>query len=163
LNPIIFLDMDGVVVTYRSITAHKENAQNTEVDPACASMLNRLVGKSGAHIVISSTWRSSHSLDEISNVLRVAGFAFPHRVIDKTPRLVKDLKALDASTICVAKPRRDEISAWLRAHPGCKKFVILDDDKDAEIPGHYVRTNLEGGLQEHHVRQALRILEVNTR
>jgi hypothetical protein len=50
--------------------------------------------------------------------------------------------------------------AWLQANPR-ERFVVLDDDLDAEIAGHYVRTPPRCGLDRQHVSHALSILQAS--
>ena len=150
MKPVIFLDMDGVVVTDESI----RNAGAQSADTRCVAHLNAIVEQSDADIVISSSWRMKYSLDEIKSVLCSAGFQWPDRVIGATDHLHYRYENGRAAG---RAERSDEIRQWLNVNHR-ERFVILDDDFDAEITGHFVRTPATNGLSPDHVEQAVGIL-----
>jgi hypothetical protein len=146
----VFLDIDGVVVTEESLrTGGAKSA-----DRSCVSRLSRIVDTAGADIVISSSWRLVHSLDFIRQMLAEAGFRLPERVIGATDSL---RYRLENGTATGRAERADEILAWLDRN-GRRVFVVLDDDLEAEIAGHYVRTDPRSGLGDDHATEALAIL-----
>jgi HAD domain in Swiss Army Knife RNA repair proteins len=150
MRPVIFLDIDGVVVTEASLRA----AGPKSADVSCVAHLNEIVEKADAEVVISSSWRIVHSLDFIRGVLCGAGFRWPDRIIDATCRMQYRIEY----GVAVGRAERsDEIRAWLEANPR-RAFVILDDDVDSEIRGHYVRTSSDAGLSCREASQALSIL-----
>ena len=78
LGPVLFLDVDWVL---NSATwfASKGPMSVTEVDPRAVRRVQRIVAKTGAKIVLSSSWRGSAELEE---KLRAAGVP----IDDVTPR-----------------------------------------------------------------------------
>jgi hypothetical protein len=146
-HPLCFLDFDGAIVTRSSMVyaMTKENRDVEMLDPVCIERLNRIVEATGAKIVISSTWRILHTLEELKLWLKEKGFR--GEVIGSTPVLYME--------------RGVEIQTWLGAK-GCDRssFVIIDDDDDmAHLLHKLVRTNMDGGLLDHHVDQAIKILK----
>jgi hypothetical protein len=85
------------------------------------------IEKTGAEVVISSSWRKGRKVDELSELLNQAGFT--GKVIGKTPSLYYDEKS--KSTV----PRGCEIEEYLYTNYGYDHFmrvnyVIFDDDSD---------------------------------
>lgn len=132
---VIFLDIDGVL-NYRNMR---------DICPNAVSLLNDLVEKTGANIVISSSWRISVSMIRICEELVEAGFRFPERVIGGTP--------------CVPERERGyEIKLWLKQVP-VDRFVILDDCDDVgNLFPFLVKTDTFIGLQQAHIDKASTIL-----
>lgn len=151
MRPVIFLDIDGVVVTPASLEAGGPR----NADARCVANLNALVETADAEVVISSSWRLRHSLDMIRQTLCAAGFRWPERVIDTTVHL--HYRVERGVTVGRAE-RADEIRTWL-AHNHRDRFVVLDDEWDAEIEGHFVRTSYDDGVGERDVELALSILQ----
>jgi hypothetical protein len=110
---IIFLDIDGVL--NRRTTPNPRNLPYV-VDKTLLRRFKALLDRTGAKVVLSSTWRYDP-----------AGlFSARHRgipFIGYTPDLPN-------------KPRRDEILVWLRAYRRITRFAVLDDDDDEldELP-----------------------------
>lgn len=168
---IIFLDIDGVLNSdiymasdayYNEVKAagckdHRGyevvlKAHHTHLDPAGIQLVNQLVEKSDATVVLSSTWRIRYSIDEMNTMLRGRGATF--WISDVTPakmsyrrrqgdirEYLEDLKDLDG-----VEP---------------EAFVILDDlDEFPDMKEHFVCTPEKTGITQEHVNQALKILGV---
>ena len=154
---VIFLDFDGVLnsLAFLNGGAHELG----DLDPAAVARLERLVARSGAKVVISSTWRLKYSPAELR--ARLAAQGFTGEIIDCTP----ELPAGSVPASGYFFPRCQEIRAWLtsrRVAP--ERFVILDDadfevDELAELQSCFVRTDVAHGLVDADVEIALRILE----
>ena len=175
MRKICFLDIDGVL-----------NAAN----PECRKLMedlktfwvmcrtniehfNSFIEKSGAEIVISSSWRHANDFMAMRELLKDFGFKFPERVIDSTPRRINNEKIIKMATkgiglkFSMSIPRGWEILEWLEANP-TDKFVILDDDHpfspDREhkalkpLVPKFVQTDSKTGLTEADVEKALKIL-----
>lgn len=149
--PVIFLDIDGVLVTHESL----KSGGSSCADRYCVGLLNKLVEDLGAEIVVSSSWRILHSLDFIRGALAARGLSKWRAIIDKTESIHY---RTEGGMVVGCATRADEIRAWLAAHPERTNYVIFDDDWDAEIEGHYVRTDMERGLTNEHLLAALNIL-----
>lgn len=138
---LIFLDIDGVL-NYQLMWEEKRQCKRHEellkgapdgAHDICekkVELLNELIKKTEAKVVITSTWRLSRSVEELQWVLDYKGFE--GEIIDKTPYLTFSNKDYDYSV-----PRGCEIKAWLETNKGILgnkitkvKYVIFDDDSD---------------------------------
>ena len=120
------------------------------IDSAAVALLNKLVAESGATVVLSSSWRYSHTPAHMTRTLKAHGATF--EVVDQTP-LREDLVRDNRPSKC----RGDEIDAWLQDHPGVESFVILDDSSDmGQHDWRLVKTSFEVGLTAEKVEQAMR-------
>jgi hypothetical protein len=137
---VIFLDFDGVLNSRRFLVRRNLAGRvDDAIDPEAVARLNQIIARTGAKVVISSTWRSTDSLDRIISILQSHGFA--GEVIGTTPVL--------------SGSRGGEIKAWLDGSRRVKAFVILDDADDLDpLRSRHVRTSDEDGLLDHHVAAA---------
>lgn len=159
---VIFLDIDGVLVTSAS-WGQRRPYGHAPADDQCVMALNRIIALTGAEIVVSSTWRIGTSVAELREILNIR-FGVTGRVIDKTPRLTTKRMfegQVGQVEVEVAAERGDEIAAWLRGyqrHP-VDSFVILDDDPDmGKLAGRLVKTNFQHGLTETDADRAIDLL-----
>jgi hypothetical protein len=130
---VIFLDVDGVLVTHRSVAACEDHQKINHFDAGCVSNLRRLIVTTGAKVVISSTWRRFHC-----STLTAAFKKF------NLPSHIGITPFLDG------KQRGYEIDAWLKEHPEVTDYVILDDDSDmlAHQKGRLIKTSMAHGLTD---------------
>jgi hypothetical protein len=135
----VFLDFDGVLVRADGVPSDSDS----QLDRSLIAELNALVQRSGAAVVVSSSWRIA-GVDKMRAVLREHGFV--GEVVGITPIL--------------GLSRGLEIQAWLdRCAWTVSQIVILDDDDDmAHLLPHLVRTDLRRGLTAANTADALRIL-----
>jgi hypothetical protein len=137
---VIFLDFDGVLAPISDMNRYGE------LDHGCVRALNEIVARSGAHVVVSSSWRFGKTVAELQQMLDECGFA--GRVIDKTPTDVQG---------CT---RGEEVAAWLTEHP-VDGWVILDDHGDmGALLSRLVRTNASVGLRPADADRALEKLAI---
>jgi hypothetical protein len=110
---VIFLDIDGVLNCKRTPNPRK---LPYIVDPLLLKRFVRLVDRTAAKVVLSSTWRY-----DPAGLFSAKHWGVPF--IDVLPDMPK-------------RPRRDEILAWLKAHPDTHRFAVLDDEDDEldELP-----------------------------
>jgi hypothetical protein len=146
---VVFLDFDGVLNSYGFLKQQPHRMDR--LDPEAVARLNRLLTRSGAKVVISSSWRVHHSLEELRKRLGEVGFA--GEVIGQTP---------DISWEEYGDPFRGravEIQSWLdgQSEP-LESFVVLDDLYLEELAQFLVKTEFEAGLGDEHVEAALAIL-----
>jgi hypothetical protein len=133
---VIFLDIDGVLAPIRTWERYGD------LDAACIEVLNDIVARSGADVVVSSTWRYGRTAAELQTMLEAQGFV--GRVIDITPSGTPGAS------------RGDEIAAWLVEHE-VTGYVIIDDHVDVgALRVHLVQTHSAHGLQP---ADAVRVLE----
>lgn len=151
---VIFLDIDGVLNDDYTTDSSPEGF--TGIDDGMVENLERIVRKTGAKIVLSSSWRSlwnpnnpeSWEPDGKYLVGKLAKYNLV--MIDKTPEH-NDL-------------RGTEIRMWLRDHPCVTHWVVLDDTRfpdfePQDIIPHWVHTfNRCGGLTRDLADRAVSIL-----
>lgn len=155
---VIFLDMDGVISTWRAHKAQPEKPlPDRWIDAEAMANLNRLCEQSGASVVISSTWRLNRTREEFQTILSRNGFTGALHHCWRT----KDMAApIGSGGLWWAVIRGDEVRAWLSDHPAeqIERHVILDDDSDFHSDQPLVRTDFQIGLTEAHVAAALALL-----
>src|SRR6266436_5299597 len=93
---VVFLDIDGVLAPIRRWDRYGD------LEPACVQVLNLIVARTGAEVVVSSTWRYGKTVAQLQEMLEAQGFT--GSVVDKTP------------TGAAGADRADEIAAWLAEH-----------------------------------------------
>jgi hypothetical protein len=113
LMRVIFLDIDGVLNCKRTPNPRK---LPYVIDPVLLERLLRLLDRSDAKVVLSSTWRYDP-----------AGLFSARRL---------GVPFIDVLPDMPGQPRRDEILAWLVAHPDTNRFAVVDDEDDEldELP-----------------------------
>jgi hypothetical protein len=114
---VIFLDIDGVLNLY----CESRDEYGCCFHQHLVENLKRLIDKTGAKIVISSTWRFS-GLVIMKEMWEKRNL--PGEVVGITPNFMKHY----GTTLCRGK----EIDAYLEEHPEITNYVILDDDNDME-------------------------------
>ena len=137
---VIFLDFDGVLNSEASFR-HEIRRKNSRVSDtlsvvACSNLQYILEQDSAVKIVISSSWRNMHSLQQLRDILSAYGITGT-AVIGKTPSVLSG-------------DRGHEINLWLADNPNVTKFVVIDDDNDVlnvkDPRGHIFITTPEDGL-----------------
>jgi hypothetical protein len=114
-----------------------------ELSPVKVDLLNKIIDRTDAAVVVSSSWRHGYSVEGLHRILVCKGFTGD--VIDKT----------GTHGHC----RGDEIQAWLDAHPYVEKFCILDDGSDmGHLMSKLVHTSFKDGLLPEHVEKAVAML-----
>lgn len=120
----IFLDIDGVMNHEHWLKrAHKQNLSSPSFwfDPACVERVNHILERTGAKLVISSSWRSDPRLQETLSQVGITS------EFDKTISLWQS-RELGYSI------RGEEINHYLKEHGvdihSKHQYVILDDDND---------------------------------
>ena len=146
---VIFLDVDGVLNNDATTVRTKQGADF--VDDFLIKRLKRLIDKTNATVVMSSSWRygrncNTHSDDfyELLEKLELYGIC----IEDYTPELHTDDKGL-------------EIKEYLAEHPEIEKFVILDDDEMSLHANCHIRTLNRYGLTDENIDEAIAMLNKN--
>lgn len=152
---VLFLDFDGVLVHDNYVSESEGLVWGEhDMDPSAIARLGEICERAGAAVVISSSWRKNHGLDELRGMLERRGFR--GAVIGVTPSLQRDTEGRRLE-------RGHEIQAWLDENPHVLAFVILDDDDDmAHLRAFHVRTSMTHGLLPEHVEAAVDAFEANT-
>jgi hypothetical protein len=130
MTKIIFIDIDGVL-------NREDTIYIAEIDPDLVAILKKIVSKTKAKIVLSSTWR----LSEISR-----------------NKVKEYIKFIDVTPDFGLKPRGEEIASWLNKHPEVEKYAILDDDSDMRPGQPLFQTTWEKGLTEEIAQQVIKHL-----
>jgi hypothetical protein len=104
---IIFLDVDGVLNCRKTPNPRKFPYI---VDPLLVRRLQTALDRADAAVVLASTWRY-----DPAGLFSARHWGIPF--IDVLPDQP-------------GRPRRDEILAWLKAHPNVRRFAVLDDEDD---------------------------------
>jgi hypothetical protein len=122
------------------------------LDEELVARLSRLVGSTGAKVVVSSSWRQRRTLDELRQIFAERGYV--GELLDVTPRHARPLDGDERPV------RRAEIAEWLERHPEVGSYVILDDNHDfGALARRHVATDSKVGLTDDDVRRARAILE----
>ncbi len=155
---IVFLDIDGVLNNDPDLWALRERQLNglkredrDDIFAKHVQLLNDLIDRSGAKVVLSSTWRMIFTLADMRGMLNHHGFKGD--LIDKTPHHAEGPKGR-----C---ERGDEIAWWLNFYDRetVDSFVILDDNSDmGDLHSNFVQTDAMLGLTQEDVERALAIL-----
>lgn len=154
---VIFLDIDGVLNSLdnmRSMTLLWKSNQTDKsrdefghlFDERCVRWLKYIVDKTGALIVLSSTWRSK-GLSHMQSMWNRRNL--PGALVDCTPTYADaEIINLYAATNNEAD-RGYEIAQWLHENEGkWSKYCIIDDDSDmlgVQMP-HFVKTSSDIGI-----------------
>lgn len=111
--------------------------------------LQRIVGATGAKIILSSDWRYGRDDPRLNSdflELQKELLKYGIHIYDFTPELPSG-------------HRGAEIDAWLKAHKEIGGFVILDDRLDIEPnKDHWIQTTMSRGLGKVETEEAIRIL-----
>lgn len=144
---VLFLDMDGVVLSGRELW---RTGNNRYIPPEKIALVKEVCDQSGAVVVVSSTWRYS---DETAGLLRFHG-------IQLHPDWRTDFGRQMAGSLIIGATRGSEISKWLVRHPEVTRYAIVDDDSDMlpEQRPYFVQTPFETGIDQAHADRLVHIL-----
>jgi len=134
MKKYIFLDVDGVLSTAVS---------GWRIDVVLLRRFFDLIRLTGARVIISSSWKEK----DFIRTLRV----FP-------PNL---RPYIDGQTPDIPGGKRGhEIAAFLESHP-CKRYIILDDERENLLEGQYdrlVETSYITGITDDDVQNGIALL-----
>lgn len=178
----IFLDIDGVIATPKTVE-HGMWA----LTPEKQDLLAMILEKTGAKIVLSSSWRKE-TIEESIEFMNKKGFRFSDKIVGVTIRGYGCLR----KGVHLSIPRGVEIKQWLDTHviwpwyaypersPEFSvfnedgsfkkmrhqklnidyKYIILDDDSDMllEHADHFIRCDSMEGLSPEQANRAIEML-----
>lgn len=142
---VLFLDFDGVINSIRSAVAFGGYPWNVTAksiklfDPVGLRLIRMVCEKTGAKIVLSSTWRKCFKYDELGKAL--------------------DLPIISATPKTLSRSRGEEIEMWLNENK-VDQYAIVDDDSDmlkSQFP-YFVKTCPKNGLSFENYEHLLEIL-----
>jgi hypothetical protein len=142
---VIFLDIDGVLVTQASMQKSIESGKMLEecADQNCVKNLNRVIIETEAKIVISSSWKMAGVKKMIQHLDK---WGVQGECIGITPDLWQ-------------YKRGTEIQRWLSTRDDIEIFTIIDDHNDMEDLIHrLVQTQFSVGFQEEHAKRCIQML-----
>lgn len=163
MNPIIFLDFDGVISTSRTYTANLytqgpdwEDVDFRWIDTTATKLVHALCTKFGAKIVVCSVWRKMYDPDlKEFTALRVLNHFGLGEFVHEAWRTV-DLESHDTRQ---ENLRHEEIQQWLDVHDN-PPYIILDDEcqvfEEARMP--HVACDMHNGFLLEHFDKAERML-----
>jgi len=145
---VVFLDIDGVLnIMSASYYSHRREYDGHKIEFHLLKRLEFLIERTGAMIVISSSWRNEDFVDYINNH---HNFRYLDNIIGRTPR---DKHA-----------RGDQIADWLVTHPEVKDYIILEDEisdvviNDELESARIVEVDMNEGLSHENVMYAVKKL-----
>ena len=144
---VIFLDIDGVLNNYETRDVYRGC---TGIDRLLVSNLNAVVVATGAVVVVSSTWRILHTVEELQEILK--NYGFRGQVIGKTSQM---------NNVADRWRRGNEIDEYVKSlGDDLESFVIVDDASSAGSvhPNNFVQTDFVKALTMKHAIQMIRVL-----
>lgn len=154
---VIFLDIDGVICTTLStrLSALLRLPLEKQIfDPAALFWLRWLVRRSGAEIVLCSSWRDALAVDD------PLPRAFIQNLYDALAR--NGTPIADAAPQLPSGDKGEEILAWLAEHPG-RRYVVLDDHDcfalGPQVRERWIPVPTDRGLRRREARAALDLLQ----
>jgi hypothetical protein len=131
---LIFLDIDGVLVTTNSLIPSDKYFGHT-FDKTCVRNLIEILNATGAKVVISSSWREGRTLAQLQSIFKSNGIE--DCIIGLTP-------SFNDETV-----RGTEIKAYLDSCNGLDCFVIIDDEeKMGDLEPFLIETEFRTGITE---------------
>lgn len=144
MNKVVFVDIDGVLVTHHTCR-FVEVTTMARFDSRAIKQLNRIVELGKAEVVISSTWRLLYSKSELLDKFVREGFI---------GKFHEDWRTKELWT-----KRGEEVKEWLDRHPEVTHWVCIDDDTDFRHDSNLVKTDFfKEGLTYKEADKAIDIL-----
>lgn len=168
-NPIIFLDVDGVMNheewyisdEFNKLIKNEHDHALTYYCPWTVNNLNKIIENTGAKIVFTSSHRTSLTLPEIKKLFKLVGIEGV--LLGKTPKL----HFFNVRGVSV--PRGCEIMIWMKKNSDklgksigkYKNYIIFDDDKDMLYyhRNNFIHVDSQVGITNENVEQAIKILK----
>ena len=163
MKSIIFLDIDGVLSTFNEYNRNRTKFWNKydiagelrfpyEFNAGCVKILNEILEKTDAEIVLSSDWRTHWNLQELGHI-------FQFNKVIKSPIDVTEVEPTSMSYL--ERNRGHEISIYIKKH-NVENYVIIDDLNLSKFvkPERFVLTRESEGLKQQSIKQKiLKILQ----
>jgi hypothetical protein len=146
---IIFLDHDGVLCLKNNCgSSYLTGKDYDDFDSICVKILNQIIEKTDAEIVVSSDWRL------IDQDLLATQYHYKEMGITKEPiGFTPDLSGKSV-TQNKAKLRAEEILQYIQKNEDEIETWVAIDDLELSLPKiNFVKTNTEFGLNEPHIMQ----------
>lgn len=155
---VLFLDIDGVLNSEEDYREYSlKNGRPAPIEfytDAKARMISDICTRTGANIVLSSTWRKGLTLEKGAILFERLGL--PAVLVGFTPDFSSE----------GSPPRGQEIKYFVENHTlpeEIEKFAVIDDDSDAgqSLPsgGKFFQTTFGKGITEEIKNQIIEYLE----
>lgn len=139
MRKVIFLDIDGVLNSYRSCTAYgaypMDNKSSEKFDEIAVNLIRVACKKCNAEIILSSTWRCDKGWENLAQTLDLP-------IVDRTPQTLSG-------------DRTHEINSWLEDNVVFEYVIVDDNFINLE---NFVHTDAEEGLSYKDYKKILTIL-----
>lgn len=148
---LLYLDIDGVMVPANSWRRPEILEDGfPEFSSKAVESLDRIISKSSANIVLTTSHKHKYTLEEWSNIFR-------RRNIH-----VKKITRLPENTTHLS--RKDELIRWFNEKHIKDNFIIIDDDKSLNALPKYLKDRLiqtsgSVGLTDYLADEALDMIE----
>ena len=144
---VIFLDIDGVLNDH---TVQYQCGKNKfcGIYPAKVKLLNTILRKTGAGVVLSSAWRYMI----LNGAMTPTGFQYLLNIHGFDGQLVGNTCADEE-----IKDRSDQIKEWVKLNKPARWLAI--DDLPLKLVPNFIQTVSSVGLEEKHIKQAIDILK----
>lgn len=148
---ILFLDIDGVMVTSATIDKRNNKWDVPMFDIKSVAVLNFILQETGAEIILTSDWRTHHTLQEIREI-------FAHNFVIRAPiGFTPSSKTYLGTNL--EGGRADEIKLWLNTHAWNFdiKWVVIDDlNMGPFFPDNFVHCpNQHEGIKQKGVKEKI--------
>ena len=148
---LVYLDIDRVMVpanSWRKLEILEDGFP--EFSSVAVKSLDRIISKSGANIVLTTSHKSLYSLKEWKNI-------FKRRNIN-----INDITRLPENTAHLS--RKDELINWFNSNKLNSDFIIIDDDKSLNalpvfLKNRLIQTSASVGLTNYLADEAIEMIE----
>jgi hypothetical protein len=146
---ILFLDIDGVLTTPAEfqqgyVSEKYNNHLMYPFNKKCVDNLKRIISETGANIVLSTSWKRQHPLDEMNEIFKDNNVNLP--ILDSTPNDVGDF-------------RGHEINLWIEQNKdNIDSFCVVDDLDLSACFVNFVKTEPRVGLTDGDADEIIAIL-----
>jgi len=151
---VLFLDVDGVLLTESSFRLNnllRRPLEKELFDPLSLFWLRRLIRRTGAAVILSSSWRDGLTIDDDFS-RTITDNLFSALARNGTP-------FADATPLCLDGDKGTEIAAWLDRYP-CDRYMVVDDHDcfscRPDVRDHWVPVPNSRGLRGPEARAVIR-------
>jgi diphthamide synthase subunit DPH2 len=124
MDNVILLDLDGVMITTKPWESDFILADDfAEFNPRAVAKLNQLLKETGFDIVLTSTRRYVHDIDQMNEFFKTRGIE--GKIIEYLPLYDRNLRY----------SRYDEVTRFLMKHRP-NNYLVIDDDRSVARLGY---------------------------
>ena len=154
MDPIVFLDFDGVLNT----TSHCDLMGRDSLSHKMIDSLNLIIDSIGAKIVVSSDWRDGMSVAELQSHLNK--FGCRGKVIGKTMSISDIIGCNNDHPLARLwmDTRPNQIKAWIKDHY-INNYVVIDDMNLSGYIPNFVHVDHKVGLTDFDANLAISYLK----